>query len=129
MDIVMLTVSIIYYSFYLAHFDAKGEIEEYIQRSLPSTIEWTIIRMSFYFNNFLTTNKPTVGSDGKRHVAIPMGNYPLPGIDVRDVGRCIVSEYICHPHYLTKSFCVEDSSGCKVSVAAFLCDLQCTHAQ
>ena len=112
----MLTVSIIYYSFYLAHFDAKGEIEEYIQRSLPSTIEWTIIRMSFYF-------------DGKRHVAIPMGNYPLPGIDVRDVGRCIVSEYICHPHYLTKSFCVEDSSGCKVSVAAFLCDLQCTHAQ
>ena len=65
-----------------------------MQQTLPSRIDWTIIRMSFYFNNFLTTNyKPMVGSDGARMVAIPMGDCPLPGIDVRDVGRCIVSKY------------------------------------
>lgn len=77
----------------VAHFDAKGRIEEYIQRILPSTMDWTIIRMSFYFNNFITANKPLPGSDGTRLVAIPMGNFPLPGIDVRDVGRCVVSKY------------------------------------
>ena len=64
-----------------------------MQQTLPSTIDWTIIRMPFYFNNFLTANKPIVGSDSARMVAIPMGDCPLPGIDVRDVGRCIVSKY------------------------------------
>ena len=56
-------------------------------------MEWTIIRMSFYFNNFYTASKPVVNSDGTRMVEIPMGNCPLPGIDVRDVGRCVVSKY------------------------------------
>jgi uncharacterized protein YbjT (DUF2867 family) len=56
-------------------------------------MDWTIIRMSFYFNNFLTASKPMAGSDGARLVAIPMANCPLPGIDVRDVGRCVVSKY------------------------------------
>lgn len=77
--------------FCVAHFDAKGKLEEYIRSNLPSTMEWTIIRMSFYFNNFLTVNKPIAGSDGSRHVALPMGNCSLPGIDVRDVGRCVVT--------------------------------------
>ena len=80
-------------SFFAAHFDAKGRIEELIQRNLPSTMDWTIVRMSFYFNNFLTSSKPMIGSDGTRMVAIPMRNVPLPGIDVRDVGRCVVSKY------------------------------------
>ena len=78
----------------VAHFDAKGRIGEYIQKSLPSTMDWTVIRMPFYFNNFLSVNKPTPGSDGSRMVAIPMGDRPLPGIDVRDVGRCVVSKYV-----------------------------------
>ena len=77
----------------VAHFDAKGRLEEYIQQTLPSTMNWTIIRMPFYFNNFLTANKPTASSDGTKIVEIPMGNCPLPGIDVRDVGRCVVSKY------------------------------------
>ena len=73
------------------HFDAKGRLEDYIQQTLPSTMNWTIIRMPFYFNNFLTANKPTASSDGTKMVEIPMGNCPLPGIDVRDVGRCVVT--------------------------------------
>ena len=91
LSLVVLTSNLCY--LFLAHFDAKGRIEEYIQKNLPSTMDWSIIRMPFYFNNFLTINKATVGSDGTRLVDIPMGNHPLPGIDVRDVGRCVVSKY------------------------------------
>ena len=82
-----------------AHFDAKGKIEEYIQQSAPSTMQWTIVRMPFYFNNFLTISRPTPAADGSRGISIPMGNHPLAGIDVRDVGRCVVSKWLGNVNY------------------------------
>lgn len=46
------------------HFDGKGEVEEYFREiSCPMTS----VRLSFYYENFLTSGKPQKSKDGKSY--------------------------------------------------------------
>lgn len=71
------------------HFDGKGEVEEYFREiSCPMTS----VRLSFYYENFLTSGKPQKSKDGKSYdLAIPMCDVPMDGISVSDLGPAVLS--------------------------------------
>ncbi|XP_013418812.1 nmrA-like family domain-containing protein 1 [Lingula anatina] len=70
------------------HFDAKGQIEEYMQES---GVPFTGIRVSFYYQNFLTYFPPRKVDEGKYVLEIPMGHSMMDAIDVNDIGECVHS--------------------------------------
>ncbi|NXK97186.1 NMRL1 protein, partial [Formicarius rufipectus] len=71
------------------HFDGKGVVEEYFQKSGVPT---TIIRLPFYFENFLSIFKPQKAPQGDTFVLeLPMGDTPMDGMAVEDVGPVVVS--------------------------------------
>jgi uncharacterized protein YbjT (DUF2867 family) len=68
------------------HFDSKGEAEKFFQQ--PG-LAATILRTSFYWENFIHFGLgPKKGPDGKYAITFPMGDKRLPGIAVRDIGKC-----------------------------------------
>ncbi|NXE28463.1 NMRL1 protein, partial [Ardeotis kori] len=71
------------------HFDGKGVVEEYFQKiGVPTTT----IRLPFYFENFLSIFKPQKAPRGDAFVlALPMGNTPMDGMAVEDVGPVVLS--------------------------------------
>ncbi|KAM6054753.1 nmrA-like family domain-containing protein 1 [Chlamydotis macqueenii] len=71
------------------HFDGKGVVEEYFQKiGVPTTT----IRLPFYFENFLSIFKPQKAPQGDTFVlALPMGNTPMDGMAVEDVGPVVLS--------------------------------------
>ncbi|XP_040841781.1 nmrA-like family domain-containing protein 1 [Ochotona curzoniae] len=76
------------------HFDGKGIMEEYF-RSIG--VPMTSVRVPSYFENFHGGLKPAKASDGDYYtLALPMGDKPLPGISVADIG-VIVSNIFNSP--------------------------------
>ncbi|XP_064528670.1 nmrA-like family domain-containing protein 1 [Pseudopipra pipra] len=71
------------------HFDGKGEVEEYFQRTGVPT---TVVRLPFYFENFLSIFKPQKAPQGDTFVLeLPTGDTPMDGMAVEDVGPVVVS--------------------------------------
>ncbi|XP_014791762.1 PREDICTED: nmrA-like family domain-containing protein 1 [Calidris pugnax] len=71
------------------HFDGKGEVEEYFQNIGANA---TSVRLPFYFENFLSTFKPQKAPQGDSYVlALPMGDTPMDGMAVEDMGPVVVS--------------------------------------
>ncbi|XP_055977908.1 nmrA-like family domain-containing protein 1 [Sorex fumeus] len=71
------------------HFDGKGEVEEYFW---SIGVPMTSVRLSAYFENFLTLWKPVKASDGDYYtLALPMGDTPMDGISVADIGAAVLS--------------------------------------
>ena len=68
------------------HFDAKGEANRFFtERDVPTTFMYT----SFYWDNLIGFGMgPQRGPDGKLVFVLPMGDKPLPGIAVADIGAC-----------------------------------------
>ncbi|NXX40884.1 NMRL1 protein, partial [Tricholaema leucomelas] len=71
------------------HFDGKGEVQEYFQKiGVPTTT----IRLPFYFENFLSFFKPQKAAQGDTFVlALPMGDVPMDGMSVKDLGPIVLS--------------------------------------
>lgn len=71
------------------HFDGKGMVEEYFQAiGVPTTV----IRMPCYFENFLSCFKPEKAPQGDGFVlALPMGDTPMDGMAVEDLGPVVLS--------------------------------------
>ncbi|XP_072273452.1 nmrA-like family domain-containing protein 1 [Pyxicephalus adspersus] len=71
------------------HFDGKGVVEEYFRQI---KVPMTNVRLAFYFDNFLTTCRPQKCQDGKTYqLVIPMGDIPMDGICVADLGPIVHS--------------------------------------
>ncbi|NXC05070.1 NMRL1 protein, partial [Orthonyx spaldingii] len=70
------------------HFDGKGVVEEYFQKiGVPTTI----IRLPFYFENFLSIFKPQKAPQGDSFVlGLPMGDIPMDGMAVEDLGPVVL---------------------------------------
>jgi uncharacterized protein YbjT (DUF2867 family) len=68
------------------HFDAKGAANrEFIERAVPTTFLLT----SFYWDNLIHFGMgPKADPDGVLGITMPMGDQPLPGIAVEDIGAC-----------------------------------------
>ncbi|XP_073414749.1 nmrA-like family domain-containing protein 1 [Dendrobates tinctorius] len=71
------------------HFDGKGEIEEYFREI---GVPMTSVRLPGYYENLLTFFRPQKNKDGDGYsLAIPMGDVPLDGMSVTDLGGVVVS--------------------------------------
>ncbi|NXF35185.1 NMRL1 protein, partial [Nyctibius bracteatus] len=71
------------------HFDGKGEVEEYFQEA---GVPITAVRLPFYFENFLSTFKPQKVPQRDTFVLeLPMGDTPMDGMAVEDIGPVVLS--------------------------------------
>ncbi|XP_008056205.1 nmrA-like family domain-containing protein 1 [Carlito syrichta] len=73
----------------VAHFDGKGEVEEYF-RDLG--VPMTSVRLPCYFENFLSYFLPQKAPDGESYLlTLPMGDVPMDGMSVSDLGPVVLS--------------------------------------
>ncbi|KAM3916758.1 nmrA-like family domain-containing protein 1 isoform 2-T2 [Leptodactylus fuscus] len=73
----------------VAHFDGKGEVEEYFRKI---GVPMTSVRIPSYFENFLTFFRPQKNKDGDGYsLVLPMGDVPLDSLCVQDLGGVVVS--------------------------------------
>ncbi|XP_043916625.1 nmrA-like family domain-containing protein 1 [Protopterus annectens] len=71
------------------HFDGKGEVEEYFRQI---DVPMTSVRLPCYFENFMSFFKPQKLPDGSGYsLALPLGDVPMDGMSVADLGPVIVS--------------------------------------
>uniref|UniRef100_W5M6Y9 NmrA-like family domain-containing protein 1 n=1 Tax=Lepisosteus oculatus TaxID=7918 RepID=W5M6Y9_LEPOC len=82
------------------HFDGKGEVEEYF-RSLG--VPTTSVRLPFYFENFTSFFKPAKATDSGAYViGVPMGDVPMDGMSVADLGPVVVSVLMNREEFVGK---------------------------
>ncbi|XP_066203628.1 nmrA-like family domain-containing protein 1 [Saccopteryx leptura] len=85
----------------VGHFDGKGEVEEYFW---SIGVPMTSVRLAAYFENFLTMWKPVKASDGDYYtLVLPMGDIPMHGISVADVGTIVSSIFNSPAEFLGKA--------------------------
>ncbi|XP_004469734.2 nmrA-like family domain-containing protein 1 [Dasypus novemcinctus] len=83
------------------HFDGKGEVEEYFW---AIGVPMTSVRVAAYFENFVTMWKPVKAPDGDYYtLALPMGDIPMDGISVADVGAAVSSVFNSPGEFLGKA--------------------------
>ncbi|KAJ1194816.1 hypothetical protein NDU88_004101 [Pleurodeles waltl] len=83
------------------HLDGKGEVEQYFW---DTGVPMTSVRVSFYFENFLTIAKPVKAPEGDYYnLVLPMADIPLDGISVADIGPVVASIFQSPEGYLGKA--------------------------
>jgi uncharacterized protein YbjT (DUF2867 family) len=84
----------------VAHFDGKGEADVEFTSRVPTTILLT----SFYWENFIFFGAgPAKGPDGNLYLTMPMGDRPLPGIAVADIGKAAYAIFKAGDKYIGKT--------------------------
>ncbi|XP_012297292.2 nmrA-like family domain-containing protein 1 isoform X2 [Aotus nancymaae] len=68
-----------------AHFDGKGEVEEYFR---DIGVPMTSVRLPCYFENFLSHFLPQKAPDGKSYL---LSDVPMDGMSVSDLGPVVLS--------------------------------------
>ena len=83
------------------HFDAKGEANRiFTDLGVPTTFLVT----SFYWENFLYFGMgPKRGPDGVLTLTLPMGDSPLAGIAVEDIGKVAYAIFRAGDRYIGKT--------------------------
>uniref|UniRef100_A0A8D2BDF8 NmrA-like family domain-containing protein 1 n=1 Tax=Sciurus vulgaris TaxID=55149 RepID=A0A8D2BDF8_SCIVU len=75
---------------HVPHFDGKGEVED--------------VHLAAYFENFLTSWKPAKAPDGNYYtLALPMGDVPMDGISVADIGAAVSSIFNSPEEFIGKA--------------------------
>ncbi|XP_062999020.1 nmrA-like family domain-containing protein 1 [Elgaria multicarinata webbii] len=98
----------------VAHFDGKGEVEEYFR---AIGVPMTSLRLSSYFENFLTVFQPQKARDGDGYeLALPLGEVPMDGIAVEDLGPIVVQLMKEPEKYIGKDIGL---STCRLTVAEY----------
>uniref|UniRef100_A0A5F8GH01 NmrA-like family domain-containing protein 1 n=1 Tax=Monodelphis domestica TaxID=13616 RepID=A0A5F8GH01_MONDO len=70
----------------------------------PIGVPMTSVRLSAYFENFLTLWKPVKASDGDYYnLILPMKDIPLDGISVADIGPAVASIFRSPEEFLGKA--------------------------
>ncbi|NWU43407.1 NMRL1 protein, partial [Hylia prasina] len=100
------------------HFDGKGMVGEYFQKiGVPTTI----IRLPFYFENFLSIFKPDKAPQGDTFVLkLPMGDTPMDGMAVEDLGPIVLSLLKSPGEYLGQVIGLSTSKLTEAEYAAIL---------
>ncbi|XP_040212208.1 nmrA-like family domain-containing protein 1 [Rana temporaria] len=71
------------------HFDGKGQVEEYF-RQIGAPM--TSVRLPSYYENLLTFFRPQKDKEGDGYtLGFPMGDVPLDGFSVKDLGGVVLS--------------------------------------
>lgn len=80
--------------------DSKAAIEEYLREV---GINYTIIRLPFWYENFTTVFRPHKVKHGVYAVPLPMEDQTLDMISVEDVGRCVLAMFNRPRYYARKT--------------------------
>ncbi|XP_018423507.1 PREDICTED: nmrA-like family domain-containing protein 1 [Nanorana parkeri] len=71
------------------NFDGKGEVEEYFREI---GVPMTSVRLPCYYENLLTFFRPQKDKDGDGYtLCFPMGDVPLDGMSVKDLGVIVLT--------------------------------------
>lgn len=83
------------------HFDGKGEADHiFTDLGVPTTF----LLASFYWDNFIHFGMgPKRGEDGMLAFTLPMGDKPLSGIAVNDIGKCAYAIFRRGKEFIGKS--------------------------
>ncbi|XP_049624462.1 nmrA-like family domain-containing protein 1 [Suncus etruscus] len=101
------------------HFDGKGEVEEYF-RALG--IPMTSVRLPCYFENLLSYFLPQKAPDGKSYLLnLPMGDVPMDGMSVADLGPVVLSLLQRPEEYLGQNLGLSTCRHTAQEYAALLC--------
>ena len=102
------------------HFDAKGEAEQYFRdEGVPTTFLLTC----FYWDNFIHFGtEPQRGEDGALVLALAMGDKPLCGIAVEDIGGCAYGIFKAGDEYIGKTVGIAGEHLTGMEMAAELGD-------
>ncbi|XP_067845827.1 nmrA-like family domain-containing protein 1 [Heptranchias perlo] len=88
------------YSLPARHMDAKACINDYMNEiDLPKTE----IIVPFYFENFLTTFKPSPAGNNTYKIAIPMGEAAMDGISIKQIGPIVTALFKNPQRWIGKS--------------------------
>jgi uncharacterized protein YbjT (DUF2867 family) len=71
-------------SYKVPHFDAKAEANQFFT---DAGVPTTFLQTTFYWETLLGPMAPRRGEDGRLVLALAMGDSPLAGIAVEDIGR------------------------------------------
>ncbi|XP_068102556.1 nmrA-like family domain-containing protein 1 isoform X2 [Hyperolius riggenbachi] len=83
------------------HFDGKGEVEAYFWEI---GVPMTSVRLACYYENLLTFFRPQKDKDsGDYSLAIPMGDIPMDGFSVKDLGGVVLSIFLSPSKYLSQA--------------------------
>lgn len=85
----------------IPHFEGKAEADgEFTNRNVPTTF----LLASFYWENFIYFGSgPQRGPDGSLLLTMPLGDAPLAGIAVADIGRCVLGIFKRRDEYLGRT--------------------------
>ncbi|KAM3915973.1 nmrA-like family domain-containing protein 1 [Leptodactylus fuscus] len=98
----------------VAHFDGKGEVEEYFREIGVSMVS---VRLPCYYENLLAYFKPQKNKKSEGYsLALPMGDDPLDGMSVTDLGCVVVSILKSPSEYIGKDIGL---SAQKLTVAEY----------
>ncbi|XP_078542737.1 nmrA-like family domain-containing protein 1 [Lissotriton helveticus] len=82
------------------HFDGKGEVEQYFWNQ---EVPMTSVRIPFYYENFFTIIKPLKAPVSDDYfLLIPMGDIPMDGISVADIGPAVAKLFESPQGFLGK---------------------------
>jgi len=99
------------------HFDAKGDSDHYFT---DAGVPTTFLLTSFYWDNFIHFGMgPKRGADGVLSFVLPMGDRPLPGIAVEDIGRCAYGIFKAGNEYVGRTVGIagEHLTGAQMAAA------------
>lgn len=83
------------------HFDGKGEADHFFT---DFGVPTTFLLASFYWDNFIHFGMgPKRGDDGILTITLPMGDKPLSGIAVDDIGKCAYAIFKQGKDYIGRS--------------------------
>uniref|UniRef100_A0A8C9DPY9 NmrA-like family domain-containing protein 1 n=1 Tax=Prolemur simus TaxID=1328070 RepID=A0A8C9DPY9_PROSS len=78
-----------------------GEVEEHFW---AAGVPMTSVRVAAYFENFLTAWKPAKAPDGDYYsLVLPMGDVPMDGISVADIGAAVSSIFNSPEEFIGKA--------------------------
>jgi uncharacterized protein YbjT (DUF2867 family) len=84
------------------HMDTKGEANQYF---VDSGVPTTFLITSFYWENMINLGLgPAAGPDGVLYLTFPLGDAPLPGIAVDDIGVCAHAIFRAGPEEIADTF-------------------------
>jgi uncharacterized protein YbjT (DUF2867 family) len=88
------------------HFDGKGKAEEYLKSQ--TGLNWTIVELAAYFENFLGMMAPQKQADGSFVLAMPLGQSNLAAVSSQQDTGPVVASVFANP---------EKSVGKTISIA------------
>ncbi|MDH4159584.1 MAG: NmrA/HSCARG family protein [Actinomycetota bacterium] len=101
------------------HFDAKGSANHFFT---DAGVPTTFLQTAFYWDNLIVGSGPQRGEDGSLVLMLPMGDAPLSGIAVEDIGKVAAGILAAGDTYIGQTVSIAGEHLTVAEMAAQLSD-------